>query len=255
MEADTSDLTEGGYKMEYNFQTPRYLLVIEQIKEKIKTGELEPGERLPSEMDLAKQLRVSRNTLREALRILEEENIILRRHGVGTFVNKKPVFSGGLEELFSITDMIKREGKEPATEWLFTGYAAAHSDDRAELNLNQQDRVFLVKRVRKADGIPLVYCIDKIPADLVGDHYQLKSESMLMSLQQDAGITISYAQADIKTIGYHDEISQILRCDRDTPLLILKQTHYDLNDKPVLYSLNFFRSDQVSFNVFRKRVF
>ena len=57
--------------MEYNYQTPRYLLVIEQIKEKIQSGELEPGERLPSEMEFSKQLRVSRNTLREALRILE----------------------------------------------------------------------------------------------------------------------------------------------------------------------------------------
>ncbi|PXW90942.1 GntR family transcriptional regulator [Streptohalobacillus salinus] len=241
--------------MEYNYQTPRYLLVIEQIKEKIKEGELEPGERLPSEMEFSKQLRVSRNTLREALRILEEENIIIRKHGVGTFVNRKPQFRGGLEELFSITDMIKREGKEPSTEWLFTGYTDPHSDDIEELELTEDERVYLVKRLRKADGLPLVYCIDKLPEHKLSADFMIRGESMLDALQKDAGIIISYAKADINTISYHHEISKMLNCDKDTPLLVLKQIHFDLDDHPILYSLNFFRSDEVSFNVFRKRMF
>ncbi|GAA5416936.1 HTH-type transcriptional repressor NagR [Paraliobacillus ryukyuensis] len=241
--------------MDYNYQTPRYLVVIEQIKSKIKDGELEPGERLPSEAEFSKQLHVSRNTLREALRILEEENIIVRKHGVGTFVNKKPIFSGGIEELFSITDMIKREGKEPGTDLLFTGYVDPHSDDISELHLEKNEQVFLVKRVRTANQEPIVYCIDKIPATLLEKGYKLQGESMLSSLQEDAGITISYAKADIHTIGYHDEISDILQSEKNIPLLVLKQIHFDLADRPILYSLNFFRSDQVSFNVFRKRVF
>lgn len=255
MNKSDSILAEGGIAMDYKYQTPRYLIVIEQIRDKISKGEIEPGQRLPSEMDFAKQLHVSRNTLREALRILEEENIIIRRHGIGTFVNKKPVFSGGLEELFSITDMIKREGKTPKTELLYAGFTEPHCEDSSELKIEGDERIFLVKRVRKADGEPLVYCIDKLPEKVIGSDYNLSDESMLKSLQKDAGITISYAEADIKTISYHKEISKILNCDRNTPLLILKQTHYDLNDIPVLYSLNYFRSDQVSFNVLRKRIF
>lgn len=241
--------------MNFNYQTPRYLLVIEQIKQKISKGELEPGERLPSETDFSKELGVSRNTLREALRILEEENIIIRKHGVGTFVNKSPVFSGGIEELFSITDMIEREGKTPGTELHFTGYVDPHSDDVEELDLDVNQQVLLVKRVRTADQSPLVYCIDKIPANLLSEGYEINKESILASLQEEAGITISYARADIKTMGYHEEISKILKCDVDTPLLILRQIHYDLSDRPVLYSINFFKSDQISFNVYRKRVF
>ncbi|WP_182201353.1 GntR family transcriptional regulator [Paraliobacillus salinarum] len=240
--------------MVYNYQTPRYLVVIEQIKTKIKEGELEPGERLPSETDFAKELHVSRNTLREALRILEEENIIIRKHGVGTFVNKKPIFSGGLEELFSITDMIKGEQKEPGTELLFSGLVDPHLDDVTELQMDSNEKVMLVKRVRTANQDPLVYCIDKIPAKLLEDGFELEGESIFDSLHRNAGITISYAKADIKTVGYHKEISRILKCESGIPLLVLKQIHFDTSDKPILYSLNFFRSDQVSFNVFRKRV-
>lgn len=71
--------------------------------------------KLPSEFDLAKQLGVSRATLREALRILEEDNVITRRHGVGTFVNTKPVFTSGIEQLNSVTNMIIHAGMKPGT--------------------------------------------------------------------------------------------------------------------------------------------
>lgn len=238
--------------MNYNFQTPRYLIVIEQIKEKISSGKLEPGERLPSETVFAKELGVSRNTLREALRILEEENIIIRKHGVGTFVNHKPAFSSGIEELFSITTMIEREGKTPGTKLLFSGYTAPHSDDIKELNLKEHEPVLLIKRLRIADQSPLVYCIDKIPVNILPEGHKVSKESIFSSLEE-AGITISYADAQIKTSGYHEEIYEIMNCDHDIPLLILRQIHYDVNNRPVLYSINYFRSDQITFNVLRKR--
>lgn len=239
--------------MDYNYQKSRYLVVIDLIKEKIKNGELEPGERLPSENQFAKQLHVSRTTLREALRTLEEENIITRRHGVGTFVNKKPVFSGGIEELFSLTDLIEREGKTPGTELLYSGYVEPQEEEIKELGLEKNEQVLLVKRVRTANNMPLVYCIDKIPAHIIPNGYQLNEESIFLFLEEEAGVTISYAQADIETMGYHEEISETLGCEPGTPLLILKQVHYDTLDQPVLYSINFFRADQISFNVFRKR--
>ena len=68
-----------------------YLQVIDRLKEDIEKGVFKEKEKLPSEFELAKTLGVSRATLREALRLLEEENVIVRRHGVGTFVNSKPI--------------------------------------------------------------------------------------------------------------------------------------------------------------------
>ncbi|RBP42863.1 GntR family transcriptional regulator [Garciella nitratireducens] len=239
--------------MNFDYRTPRYLMVIEQIKERIKKEELQPGERLPSETEFSKQLGVSRSTLREALRILEEENIIIRKHEIGTFVNQKPVFNKGIEELFSITDIIKREGKIPSTKIYFTGYVQAHGNETHKLNLQKEEQVFLVKRVRFADNIPLVYCIDKIPAHLLPKEYTFQQESILDSLEK-IGIIITYAEAEIKTISYHQKISKIMECDKDTPLLILKQIHYDQHNRPVLYSINYFRSDQISFHVLRKRM-
>ncbi len=239
--------------MRKQYQTPRYLIVIEEIRKKINNGELEPGEQLPSEAELAKELGISRNTLREALRILEEENIIIRKHGVGTFVNRKPIFQGGIEELFSITELIEREGKKPGTEILFTGYVEPLHEDITELELKEDEQVFLVKRVRTADETPLVYCIDKVPANILPEGYKLREESIFNSLKE-AGVVINHAKSQIKTIAYHEEISHIMNCDKHIPLLVLRQVHFDEENHPVLYSINYFRSDQITFNVLRKRV-
>ncbi|WP_420844596.1 GntR family transcriptional regulator [Mangrovibacillus cuniculi] len=95
-----------------------YLQVIDRLKEDIENGVYKEKERLPSEFDLAKQLGVSRATLREALRILEEDNVIVRRHGVGTFVNVKPLVTSGIEQLNSVTNMIRQAGMEPGTIFL-----------------------------------------------------------------------------------------------------------------------------------------
>lgn len=239
--------------MDFNYRTPRYLIVLEKIKEKIEKDELRAGEQLPSEVELSKQLGVSRSTLREALRILEEENIIIRKHGVGTFVNQKPVFNKGIEELFSITDIIKNEGKVPDTKIYFEDYVDPHNDDIQKLDLKEHEQIYIIKRMRTADQIPLVFCIDKIPAHLLPEEYALKHESIFDSLEE-LGIIITYAEAEIKAISYHKEISRIMNCDTNIPLLMLRQLHYDKSNQPVLYSINYFRSDQISFRVLRKRV-
>ena len=65
---------------------------------------------------------------------------------------------------------------------------------------------------------------------------------------------VTYAVTRIEPIGYHEKISPILECDPETALLVLKQMHFDENDVPILYSVNYFKADKFSFHVLRKRV-
>lgn len=232
---------------------PLYLQVIDRIKHEIDTGVYEAGERLPSEFELSKQLGVSRATLREALRMLEDEQVITRRHGVGTFVNNKPVFSSGIEELFSVTDMIKRGNKQPGTIFLSSNLVKATEEDWQKFNLEQFDELIVVERVRTANQEPVVYCLDKIPKNYLPSYSSSYDQSMFEQLEK-AGNNISYAFTSIEPLGYHEEISSILRCDPETSLLVLKQMHYDEEERPILYSINYFRADQFKFHVLRKRV-
>ncbi|MBU8585021.1 GntR family transcriptional regulator [Priestia megaterium] len=231
-----------------------YLQVIDKIKQNIEKGIFKEKERLPSEFDLSKQLGVSRATLREALRILEEENIIVRRHGVGTFVNTKPTFLSGIEQLNSITHMIEQAGMKAGTIFLSSQIQELSENDLTRFACGEDEQILFVERVRTANGEPVVYCMDKVPRKILPENFEYKQESLLEILEKQAGKHISYAVANIEPLGYHEKVSPILQCEPETALLVLKQMHYDQHDEPILYSINYFKADQFSFQVLRKRV-
>ncbi|MFS0637238.1 GntR family transcriptional regulator [Mesobacillus foraminis] len=230
-----------------------YLQVIDHLKKDIQKGVYKEKEKLPSEFDLSKQLGVSRATLREALRILEEENVIIRRHGVGTFVNAKPLFTSGIEQLNSVTDMIAQAGMKPGTIFLETSTTGPTEEDINRFTCSPEDELVVFERVRTANGEPVVYCIDKVPSEILPESFAYERESIFQMLEEGSSRKIAYAVAQIEPIGYHEKISPILECDPETALLVLKQMHFDEMDVPILFSVNYFKADKFSFHVLRKR--
>ncbi|KGR86478.1 GntR family transcriptional regulator [Lysinibacillus odysseyi] len=232
-----------------------YLQVIDRLKSDIEKGVYHENEKLPSEFELSKSLGVSRATLREALRLLEEENVIVRRHGVGTFVNPKPVFTSGIEHLSSVSSMIEKAGMEPGTIFMSAKEEEPTEDDVSRFQTDIDDNVITIERVRTADGEPVVYCIDRVPSSYLPQQF-LKNEdlSIFSALEKSGNLRVAYAVTYIDPVGYHETVSPILKCGPETALLVLKQLHYDDNDRLVLYSKNYFRADKFSFHVVRKRV-
>lgn len=230
-----------------------YLQVIDGIKRHIKDGKYKEREQLPSEFQLSKQLGVSRAILRHALQILEEENIVVTRHGVGTFINPKPLFSSGIEELTSVTDTIIQSGRTPGSQYLSTDLIIPTADEKEKFAPLVIDSLIKIERVRTADNQPVVFCVDKIPEGLIPSEYLYEEESMLKLLEKHAHKCVSYAVTYIEPIGYHERIHNLLHCDPEQSLLLLKQIHYTESDEPVLYSTNYFHPDMFSFHVLRKR--
>jgi len=232
-----------------------YLQVIDHLKADIEKGIYKENEKLPSEFELSKTLGVSRATLREALRLLEEENIIVRRHGVGTFVNPKPIFTSGIEQLSSISSMIEDAGMQPGTVYLNSTELLPNDEDLKRFQCDAGDPMITIERVRTADDNPVVYCIDQVPSNyLPKDFLKRRNLSIFQALEESGDIHVAYAVTYIDPIGYHGHVSPILECGRETALLLLKQFHYDEQERLVLYSKNYFRADKFSFHVIRKRV-
>ncbi|WP_397537567.1 GntR family transcriptional regulator [Rummeliibacillus pycnus] len=232
-----------------------YLQVIDHLKADIEQGVYKENEKLPSEFELSKSLGVSRATLREALRLLEEENIIVRRHGVGTFVNPKPLFTSGIEQLSSISSMIEDAGMQPGTNYISSTEHLSNEEDIKRFQCDADESLITIERVRTADGEPVVYCVDQVPAKYLAADFLLRHNSSIFSALEESGeIHVAYAVTFIDPVGYHSQVSPILQCGRETALLVLKQLHYDDNDRVVLYSRNYFRADKFSFHVVRKRV-
>ncbi len=232
-----------------------YLQVIDRLKDDIVKGVFQEKEKLPSEFELAKSLGVSRATLREALRLLEEENVIVRRHGVGTFVNPKPIFTSGIEHLSSVSSMIRGAGMEPGTIYLSSMEALPNDEDVKRFHCNEDDNIITIERVRTANGEPVVYCVDKVPTKYLPLDFLSRQEGSIFTAIEESGeIRVTHAVTFIDPTGYHEMASPILECEPETALLVLKQVHYDDNDQVVLYSKNYFRADKFSFHVVRKRV-
>lgn len=229
-----------------------FLQIIDEIKRKIESGIYKEKEILPSEFQLSKELNVSRDVLSEALRILEEDNVLVRRHGIGLFVNPQPIMSSGIEELSSVTAMIEQSGKSAGTQYLSTEIIVPTEDERVKFKTNKFDKLVKVERIRTADGEPVVFCIDKIPETLMPLEHLYQEESMFKLMKDYAKKPISHAMAQIEPVSYHERIYNILNCRPEQSLLLVKQMHYTAKDEPIMYSSNYFRSDMFSFNVFRK---
>src|SRR5207245_7729752 len=103
-------------------ERPRSVQVRQKLTQRIDSGMLAAGSRLPSEPALASELGVSRATLREALRALESEGLVRRMWGSGTFVADRRRVVNSLDVNFGVTDAIRAAGMEPgiteARHWL-----------------------------------------------------------------------------------------------------------------------------------------
>ncbi|HWH68660.1 MAG TPA: GntR family transcriptional regulator, partial [Candidatus Sulfotelmatobacter sp.] len=167
-------------------RTPLYRLVAEEIRQGIKAGTWQQGEKLPSEPHLASLYAVSRATVREALRSLEQEGAVQSRHGNGTFVAQPgQILQVGIDSLYSITDAIRLQGRVPGTlEAAFhavplTGELAA----RFRLPPDTGETAQLIQRTRLADGQPVAFSQDTVPTRyLSGDWRERVSGDSLFGL-------------------------------------------------------------------------
>ncbi len=119
------------------------------------------GARLLSEPDLAKQLGVSRATLREAMRTFETQGLIRRRQGAGTFVvGQVPVLESGLEILESLETMAHRLGLEVSVSDLQIESAFADQEHATGLGIPLAARITRVRRVIRADSRPVAKALE-----------------------------------------------------------------------------------------------
>ncbi|WP_301108630.1 GntR family transcriptional regulator [Sporosarcina sp.] len=231
-----------------------YIQVIERLKQDIQSGLFQRHERLPSEAKLSEMLGVSRATLREALRVLEEEKVIYKKHGVGTFVASQPMVLSGIEQLSSLTTMIRNANMEPGTILQEMSVIPMTSEFAGRFH-SADKQLFQIKRIRTADGVPVVYCVDIVLPECLPDGLEsLTDMSLFDTIEKSGVIKIGQAVAEIEPISHHPEAFDALSCEAAHSLLLLSQEHFSEEGKMVLYSENFFRSDKFKFHVVRKRV-
>lgn len=212
---------------------PLYAQVRENLVRRLIDGAWQPGQLIPSEIDLAKELGVSQGTIRKALDAMTADNLLIRRQGRGTFVAEPE--DGRI--LFQFFRLIPDSGERafPASHILKRSRDAANEAERRDLGIAAGGDVIRLERVRTLDGKPAIVETISLSAkrfpgfddlqDVPNNVYRLYSERW--------GITIGRASERLKAIACSKADARELGCPQGAPLLEINRLAYDLEGQPV----------------------
>jgi GntR family transcriptional regulator len=230
--------------------TPLPTLVYRALRRELAAGTYEPGSKLPSEAELCRSFGVSRVTVREALKMLERDGVVVPRHGRGHFVRGSAFIREPVTELRGVTELLKSLGYEVKTRVLDVEHIDA-GPYAEQLVVPEDARVVRVSRVRSSGDDPLIYSIDVVPEELLGGDVDF--ESSLVDALSRRGHDLAYSQARIRA-GTLTPIER-RRIGGDLPALwlVLDQVNHSGDDLPLMVSHDYHRGDRFEFNVLRRR--
>jgi len=214
-----------------------------------------PGGRLLSEPALARDLGVSRATLREAMRTFETQGLIRRRQGSGTYVNHpSQVFESGLELLESIDTLAKRIGLEVQMGEMNVVERKATAEEAKALMISSNASVTHISRVILVDSRPVAYLIDIVPEKLLQPD-ELKQDftgSVLDLFIARATPELISSRCEIKAVSAPVEVAKLLGIQRGDVLLNFVAYLYTRDGRVVDYSFSYFLPGYFHFHVIRK---
>jgi GntR family transcriptional regulator len=212
------------------------------------------GSRLISEPELAKQMGVSRATLREAMRTFETQGLIRRRQGSGTFVvGKVPIIDAGLEMLESLDTMARRLNLAITVSDLNIEQIDADEDHANVLGVEVGTCLTRIRRVMRADTRPVAYLVDNLPENI------LKLEALpadfngsVLDFLLERGDDLRISRAAISATNATAEVAKALEIQRGDVLLQFTSQLYAADGKIIDYSTSSFIPGYFHFHVNRR---
>jgi len=214
-----------------------------------------PGERLPSEPTLARNLGVSRATLREAMRTFETQGLIRRRQGSGTYVSHPSgVIDSGLEVLESIESMAERIHLAVRLGELKVDHRSANEDEAAALGITDYEDVMVISRVILAEDRPVAYLIDTLPSNVLTAE-ELAEEftgSVLDLILKRGEPPLHYSRTEINAVTAPADIARLMGIQRGDVLLRFNAHLHTTDGRVVDYSYSYFLPGYFRFHVVRR---
>jgi GntR family transcriptional regulator len=232
-----------------------YQAVRESFIDFVNGNKYEIGDRLPSEIQLAKTLRVSRVTLREAIRQLREDGFIYARRGSGTYLsgNVKQI-AGTLDVNNGLTRTLTEAGFRPGVADYQTELIHASQYVADKLRVKKGCGIVLLKRVRTANDKPVVFSLDHLSPRVATIFLSIDGRIVsLFEMIEQSGIRIGNSFAELNPENCTKELAQKLSYKVGGPILVLKQVLVDQKGAPLFYGEDHFRPDCFVFSINRKR--
>lgn len=227
---------------------PKHYQLVQILREMITSGQLKPGDQLPTEEALCSQYGVSRGTVRQALSSLVHANLVSRQAGRGTFVNPyddhSPHFTLG-----SFVEEMRRQGCEPHTRLLKCRVIPAPPDIQRRLRLRPRTPVIHIERLRLANDLPVLYerryLAERLCPHLV--QHDLENESIHALLTRHYNIPLTRAVHTIQVHLLTRQEAKLLQVPPGTPAFSVDRLTYTSGDHPVVCYQALYRSDEYHF--------
>jgi DNA-binding GntR family transcriptional regulator len=223
----------------------------QELRARIRAGEWRPGERIPSEPELARQETVSRSSMRAAITMLEEEGFVSRRHGSGTYVTHRPALPNELGRNFGVSRMIASEGLEPGTVEESSGSEPAPRAVAEILGIEEGERVSALRRVRTADGRRVVDVTDWCRVEHLAPE-DLPTVGSIYAALAERGLAVDHGVAHLTPRNADGEVAERLGVPRGTLLLTIDQVDRTADGIAVLVSREHHLADAFTFTLLRR---
>lgn len=229
---------------------PLYHQLREFLLERIESGEWQPGDRLPTEDELCERYQISKTTVRQALNSLATEGVLLRKQGRGTYVAEPKIEQGPIE-LTSFSEEMGRRGLSPSSKILELEEIPATRKIAKELDLTEDESVFMIKRLRLADDEPMGIQTAYLPAvlfpgllneDLSGSLYQI--------LKEKYGLAPAFATEVYFATLLEGHEAELLKASSSSLVgLVVERRAFSQNECPIEFVSSIMRGDRYKISV------
>jgi len=226
---------------------PLYFQIAEQLRNEIRTEQMEPGALLTTDERVQQEFGVSRATARKAIDELVDEALVERITGKGTFVIE-PRLQVPLPAMLSFTEELERRGMRPRTRIVSVGCASASERTAHALKIPIGTRVLQLERIRYADDKPVLHTVDFLLSNL-GIGPERDFSGSLYRLIESSGLQLHSSQNIIGAAVTNARLGKLLQVGTGFPVLALRRTSYDRKGRPVLYEDATCRGDLFSYAI------
>jgi GntR family transcriptional regulator len=208
--------------------------------------------RVPPEDELAKSFGVSKITVRNALKMLEDEGIVQRMPGRGTFIHRRDLtYIRETSSLLGFTEEITTVGHKPSSRELEKRVMPPPKIPRRRLALPDGAEVLFLKRLRNVDNLPLGVQTAYLPIQRFAglERFDFSTESLYRILAAEYGVKLHTARQSYR-IAYPDAATaKLLETTPTAPGFSAERLTFDVEGQPVEYTETFFRGDRFSVHI------
>lgn len=233
---------------------PRHAQISQWLRQQIEEGVFKTDEKLPSENELCKNFDVSRVTVRKALQTLENEHLIYRSQGLGSFVcDDRPRQS--FMQLTDFVEDMRRAGLKASSEVVQLKPVSVTDKVASKLNVDFDQKVLRLDRLRMGDGQPIAFDITWLPmfyGQLI-EGYNLEDETIYGILERDYDIPVEKGYFRIEAENADKYLADHLQVSKGNALLLIDRLSLTVGDKPIYYQKRYYRSDRIVYELMAER--